>query len=338
MFARTAAVFGFLLAVPSGAPNAQLTIEARTGTATSVLRVSSATLECDGTAEATGFLRGAGRDACTATGDGVVGTVVAAQRQARICSEQYGGPQTARITGTINGKRVTVRVARSDGCGIADWEMLRPLLGDPERRGRIPRRSRTTGPSVTTPPVAYQVQRGDTLTVIARRFRTTVRAITERNQITDPDSLAEGQTLVIPEPSSLELVATLLGAGERLGVRAQAHRRGAGRGRHLHDRQSRWLHLHRHAARRVARRRGGDHLQDQHRARGLRRRRRGRRGHERGDPLPRRSWTRLGFAPWKLEVSTASPDTIRRASLSSPVTDASPSASSTPTPTGSRTR
>ena len=61
------------------------------------------------------------------------------------------------------------------------------------------------------------MQRGDTLTVIARRFRTTVRAITERNQITDPDSLAEGQTLVIPEPSALALVATLLGAGEASG-------------------------------------------------------------------------------------------------------------------------
>ena len=63
------------------------------------------------------------------------------------------------------------------------------------------------------------MQRGDTLTVIARRFRTTVRAITERNQITDPDSLAEGQTLVIPEPSSLELVAYAPRRGRRLGVR-----------------------------------------------------------------------------------------------------------------------
>jgi LysM repeat protein len=212
-----AAVFGFLLAVPSGAPNAQLTIETRTGSATSVLRVSTATLACDGTADATGFLRGVGRAACAATSDGVVANVVAAQRQARICSEQYGGPQTARISGTINGKRVAVRVARSDGCGIADWEMLRPLLGDPERRGRIPRPTRTTAPSATAPPVTYQVQRGDTLTVIARRFRTTIAAIIERNQLDDPDNLAEGQMLVIPEPSSVQLVATLLGAGNASG-------------------------------------------------------------------------------------------------------------------------
>ena len=211
------AVFGFLVAVPSGAASAQLTIEARTGTATSVLRVSGATLACDGTADATGFLRNAGRAACTATSDGVVGKVVAAQRRPRICTEEYGGPQTARITGTVDGKRVTVRVARSDGCGIADWEALRPLLGDPERQGRIPRPTRTTGPSATAPPVAYQVRRGDTLTVIARRFRTTIQAITERNQLDDPDNLAEGQTLVIPEPLSVQLVATLLGAGNASG-------------------------------------------------------------------------------------------------------------------------
>ncbi len=55
----------------------------------------------------------------------------------------------------------------------------------------------------------YQVQRGDTLTVIARHFHTTVGAITERNQLEDPDNLAEGQTLTIPPASSVRLqVAT----------------------------------------------------------------------------------------------------------------------------------
>ena len=61
------------------------------------------------------------------------------------------------------------------------------------------------------------MQRGETLTVIARRFGTTIGAITERNQLDDPDNLAEGQRLVIPEPSSVQLVATLLGAGNGSG-------------------------------------------------------------------------------------------------------------------------
>jgi hypothetical protein len=51
----------------------------------------------------------------------------------RICTEIYGGPQHARITGTIVGAPVDISVARSDGCGIGDWEQLEWLLGPPER-------------------------------------------------------------------------------------------------------------------------------------------------------------------------------------------------------------
>lgn len=51
----------------------------------------------------------------------------------RICSEIYGGPQHVRITGNIAGRRVDLDVARSDGCGIADWTKLEWLIGAPER-------------------------------------------------------------------------------------------------------------------------------------------------------------------------------------------------------------
>ncbi len=51
----------------------------------------------------------------------------------RMCSEIYGGPQQARITGTVAGTPVSIRVSRSDGCGIADWTTLQWLLGPPER-------------------------------------------------------------------------------------------------------------------------------------------------------------------------------------------------------------
>jgi hypothetical protein len=51
----------------------------------------------------------------------------------RICTEIYGGPQHARITGTIVGAPVDISVARTDGCGIAEWEQLEWLLGPPER-------------------------------------------------------------------------------------------------------------------------------------------------------------------------------------------------------------
>jgi hypothetical protein len=51
----------------------------------------------------------------------------------RMCAEIYGGPQTARITGTVAGTRVRVEITRADGCGIDDWNRLVWLLGPPER-------------------------------------------------------------------------------------------------------------------------------------------------------------------------------------------------------------
>lgn len=47
----------------------------------------------------------------------------------RTCTQQYGGPQTADITGTVNGQPVTATFSRTDGCQIARWNTLAPVLG-----------------------------------------------------------------------------------------------------------------------------------------------------------------------------------------------------------------
>ncbi|CAN5757711.1 hypothetical protein BH23ACT10_BH23ACT10_29420 [soil metagenome] len=44
----------------------------------------------------------------------------------------------------------------------------------------------------------YVVESGDTLSAIARRFDTTVEAIVEANDITDPDDIDIGDEFVIP--------------------------------------------------------------------------------------------------------------------------------------------
>jgi hypothetical protein len=49
------------------------------------------------------------------------------------CAEVYGGPQHATIEGVIAGVPVDVTVARTNSCGIQDWERLEFLLGPPER-------------------------------------------------------------------------------------------------------------------------------------------------------------------------------------------------------------
>ncbi|MFD8419109.1 SSI family serine proteinase inhibitor [Streptomyces sp. NPDC059466] len=45
-----------------------------------------------------------------------------------VCTMLYGGPATAHVTGTWAGRPVDARFDRSDGCQIARWDALVPLL------------------------------------------------------------------------------------------------------------------------------------------------------------------------------------------------------------------
>lgn len=52
----------------------------------------------------------------------------------RVCTEIYGGPDTAHIRGTIDSQSVDTVIDRTNGCGISDWDMvlasvLPPALG-----------------------------------------------------------------------------------------------------------------------------------------------------------------------------------------------------------------
>jgi hypothetical protein len=44
------------------------------------------------------------------------------------CTEIYGGPQTATITGVLRGETVNASFSRKNGCEIARWDKLRFLL------------------------------------------------------------------------------------------------------------------------------------------------------------------------------------------------------------------
>ncbi|MGW0365037.1 SSI family serine proteinase inhibitor [Streptomyces sp. NPDC002990] len=46
----------------------------------------------------------------------------------QVCSMQHGGPATARITGTWNGRKVDATFRRTNGCEISRWNELEPLL------------------------------------------------------------------------------------------------------------------------------------------------------------------------------------------------------------------
>ncbi|MFF8031301.1 SSI family serine proteinase inhibitor [Streptomyces sp. NPDC016626] len=53
------------------------------------------------------------------------------------CTLQYGGPATARVTGTWAGRPVDATYDRANGCAIARWDRLVPLLPEP-RSARHP--------------------------------------------------------------------------------------------------------------------------------------------------------------------------------------------------------
>jgi hypothetical protein len=45
-----------------------------------------------------------------------------------VCTEIYGGPQRARVVGTMDGKHVWATFTRTNGCEISRWQRIAPWL------------------------------------------------------------------------------------------------------------------------------------------------------------------------------------------------------------------
>lgn len=94
------------------------------------------TLECGNRPLGSGFLGGSGKatEACklmALSGDARKRLLLGPERD-RVCTEEYGGPQTATISGVIDKQAISTAVDRANGCGIADWDLLEPLIGPPD--------------------------------------------------------------------------------------------------------------------------------------------------------------------------------------------------------------
>ncbi|MGH3066321.1 MAG: SSI family serine proteinase inhibitor [Gaiellaceae bacterium] len=48
-----------------------------------------------------------------------------------VCTEIYGGPQRARVVGTVRGKRIWATFSRENGCAIDRWSRVSPWLLPP---------------------------------------------------------------------------------------------------------------------------------------------------------------------------------------------------------------
>ena len=92
-----------------------------------------ATLSCGQSSKGTGFLAApaTAAKACDLlrTNDAVVKRLVYGPPDGLLCTEIYGGPEVARISGTIAGQQVNAVINRANGCGISDWDNLAAILG-----------------------------------------------------------------------------------------------------------------------------------------------------------------------------------------------------------------
>jgi hypothetical protein len=95
-------------------------------------RHAVAHLRCGRSIRADGFLADDRRRACRHARR--IAAFLASRPPAdRQCTQIYGGPQQARIKGTIGSRSVNRRFTRRDGCEIADWDRAVPLVPKPAR-------------------------------------------------------------------------------------------------------------------------------------------------------------------------------------------------------------
>lgn len=69
--------------------------------------------------------------ACAALGRLGVEFFTARPNKDVICTQQYGGPQTASIIGDVDGTPVLAAFALTDGCEISRWRTAQDILGTP---------------------------------------------------------------------------------------------------------------------------------------------------------------------------------------------------------------
>jgi hypothetical protein len=91
---------------------------------------ATGSLTCRGAERrATGVLdgRASAAELC-AQARGVAELLTSEPDKTRSCTQIYGGPETARVTGTIDGEKVDRRFTRTNGCEIADYTRAAGLL------------------------------------------------------------------------------------------------------------------------------------------------------------------------------------------------------------------
>ncbi|MBT2584880.1 SSI family serine proteinase inhibitor [Arthrobacter sp. ISL-95] len=110
----------------TGAGNAELSI---TLVETPESAPQTLTLVCKDGAPAAESSHPSAAKACTTLKNGPTILSPAPTRTDQACTMQYGGPATAKVTGSVDGKEVSASFNRTDGCQIALWDAAKSVLG-----------------------------------------------------------------------------------------------------------------------------------------------------------------------------------------------------------------
>jgi hypothetical protein len=124
------------LAAPTQSAPARVTLTIRYSDGSEPERVAH--LRCRGdSAHADGFLRDVGARAACRHARRSAAFLAARPSATRVCTQVYGGPEHARVTGRIGARRIARSFKRTDGCAIGDWTRAVPLVPR-VRAGREP--------------------------------------------------------------------------------------------------------------------------------------------------------------------------------------------------------
>jgi hypothetical protein len=110
---------------PAAAPSVDLRVTASDGRPPA----RRARIRCtDEGARTTGFLRERSPARVCAAARRLGPFLATPPDRDRVCTQQYGGRDEARIAGRVGQREVARAFARRDGCEIADWDRARALL------------------------------------------------------------------------------------------------------------------------------------------------------------------------------------------------------------------
>lgn len=108
-----------------------------------------------------------GRRICAWLQETGAGLLLEEPPPSQVCTEVYGGPEVATVTGTIDGQPVDATFSREDGCAIARFDAVSPLWTgavDPEQADGVGAGGFESEPEpriVDDPPEAFELERDE---------------------------------------------------------------------------------------------------------------------------------------------------------------------------------